>query len=193
MDRTKRQWLTLTVLSTANFFSAMCVSLQAPFFPAEAEKKGATASEYGFIFGIFELVGFLTAPLYGHYMKNIGVKKLYNVGIFTAGIAVIIFGTLDQIQGHYAFISSAFTCRIIEAAGTYAFFTSSFAIIAVVFPNNIATTFAAMESFFGVGLIFGPVVSSWQIGSLCILTLIPFCRSAKASTLWEDIICHLYF
>jgi MFS family permease len=87
------------------------------------------------------------------------VKKLYNVGIFTAGIAVIIFGTLDQIPGHYTFTGAAFACRIIEASGTYAFFTASFAVIAVEFPNNIATTFAAMESCFGIGMICGPVVS----------------------------------
>jgi MFS family permease len=138
----------------------MCVSLQAPFFPAEAEKKGATASEYGLIFGVFELVGFILSPIYGHYMKTIGVGRMYNVGIFTAGVSTIVFGTLDKIPGHYSFIGAAFACRIIEAAGTYAFFTASFAFIAVEFPNNIATVFAAMESCFGIGMIFGPVVSS---------------------------------
>lgn len=32
---TKRQWATLLVMSLADFCNAICVSLQAPFFPKE--------------------------------------------------------------------------------------------------------------------------------------------------------------
>ena len=32
---------------------------QAPFYPIEAERKGATATEYGLVFGVFELTVFL--------------------------------------------------------------------------------------------------------------------------------------
>lgn len=32
---TKRQWLTLIVISIADFCNAICVSLQAPFYPQE--------------------------------------------------------------------------------------------------------------------------------------------------------------
>lgn len=33
---TKRQWLTLIIIGLADFCNAICVSLQAPFFPQEA-------------------------------------------------------------------------------------------------------------------------------------------------------------
>lgn len=37
----------------------------------QAEKKGATATEYGCVFGVFELVVFLVSPWYGkHVSKN---------------------------------------------------------------------------------------------------------------------------
>lgn len=42
--------------------------------------------------------------------------------------------------------------------GNAAFLTASFAIIAKEFPNNVATTFASLETFFGLGLIVGPMV-----------------------------------
>lgn len=42
--------------------------------------------------------------------------------------------------------------------GNAAFLTASFAIIAQEFPNNVATTFASLETFFGLGLIVGPTV-----------------------------------
>jgi MFS family permease len=139
------------------------MSILAPFFPTEAEKKGTTASEYGLIFGVYSLVGFILSPIYGHYLKNIKVKRLCNVGIFTAGLSTIIFGALDRITDHYAFVGAALACRIIEAAGHYAFLTATFAVIATEFPANIATTFAAMESCFGVGMICGPVVRQEKI------------------------------
>lgn len=91
----RRQLLTLFIVACVNFFCSVCVSLQAPFYPAEvsnffvlfasplpsffkpsyafcfqAEKKGATATEYGLVFGSFELVGFLTSPLFGKIVNN---------------------------------------------------------------------------------------------------------------------------
>lgn len=97
---TKRQWLTLAVMGLADFCNAICVSLQAPFFPNEAEKKGATATEYGLVFGVFELVVFIISPIYGQYINRIGPKVLFNTGIFTTGTSAILFGLLDRIPDH---------------------------------------------------------------------------------------------
>ncbi|KAK9503715.1 hypothetical protein O3M35_010217 [Rhynocoris fuscipes] len=154
----KRQILTLVVFSIADFCNAICVSLQAPFYPKEAEKKGATATEYGLVFGIFELVVFVTSPIYGQHLNRIGPKYLFNGGIFTTGICAILFGFLDKVNGHIPFITLSFIIRIIEAMGNSAFLTASFAIIAKEFPENVATTFASLETFFGLGLIVGPTV-----------------------------------
>ncbi|KAK9503714.1 hypothetical protein O3M35_010217 [Rhynocoris fuscipes] len=139
----KRQILTLVVFSIADFCNAICVSLQAPFYPKEAEKKGATATEYGLVFGIFELVVFVTSPIYGQHLNRIGPKYLFNGGIFTTGICAILFGFLDKVNGHIPFITLSFIIRIIEAMGNSAFLTASFAIIAKEFPENVATTFVS--------------------------------------------------
>ena len=56
---TGRQAKTLAAFAVAEICQAVCVSLQAPFYPHEAEMKGATATEYGLVFGVFELVVFL--------------------------------------------------------------------------------------------------------------------------------------
>ncbi|XP_050541622.1 MFS-type transporter SLC18B1-like [Daktulosphaira vitifoliae] len=162
----KRQWLTLIVFSIADFCNAICVSLQAPFYPLEAERKGATATEYGLVFGVFELVVFIISPIYGKHLNKIGPKYLFNGGIFTTGICAILFGFLDKVDGHYPFIILSFVIRIIEAMGNAAFLTASFAIIAMEFPDNVATTFASLETFFGLGLIVGPTVGGalYEIG-----------------------------
>ncbi|KAJ8673676.1 hypothetical protein QAD02_004938 [Eretmocerus hayati] len=155
---TKRQWLTLIVISIADFANAICVSLQAPFYPKEAAAKGASATEYGLVFGIFELVVFFISPIYGKHINRMGPKLMFNGGILTTGTCAIFFGLLHRIDGHYPFIILSFVIRIIEALGNAAFLTASFSIIAKEFPNNVATTFASLETFFGLGLIVGPTV-----------------------------------
>ncbi|XP_019866996.1 MFS-type transporter SLC18B1 [Aethina tumida] len=163
---TKRQWSTLIVISIADFCNAICVSLQAPFYPQEAERKHCTATEYGLVFGIFEFIVFLISPIYGQHLNKIGLKLTFNAGIYTTGICAVLFGLLDKVEGHYPFIILSFIIRIVEAMGNAAFLTASFAIIAKEFPNNVATMFASLETFFGLGLIVGPTVGGalFQLG-----------------------------
>ncbi|XP_023017109.1 MFS-type transporter SLC18B1 [Leptinotarsa decemlineata] len=163
---TRRQWLTLIVISIADFCNAICVSLQAPFYPQEAHKKGCSATEYGLVFGIFEFVVFLISPIYGQHLNKLGPKLMFNGGIYTTGICAILFGLLDKVEGHYPFIILSFVIRITEALGNAAFLTASFALIAKEFPQNVATTFASLETFFGLGLIVGPTVGGalYQVG-----------------------------
>lgn len=155
---TKRQWVILVVFSIAQFCNAVCVSLQAPFYPSEAERKGATASQYGLVFGVFELTVFLVSPVYGRFMTRWGPKFINNAGIFTVSVMCILFGFLDRIDDTNTFIGFSFAVRIVEAMGNAAFITSAFSIIAKEFPKNVGAAFASMETFFGLGLIVGPTV-----------------------------------
>ena len=36
----------------------------------QAERKGASASEYGLVFGIFELASFISSPILGKYVSD---------------------------------------------------------------------------------------------------------------------------
>lgn len=66
---TQGQVLTAVSLSFLEFTSQVSFSIIAPFFPVEAGKKGLTATEIGFIFGIFKLVTFVTSPIYGLFVS----------------------------------------------------------------------------------------------------------------------------
>ncbi|GFY72923.1 MFS-type transporter SLC18B1 [Trichonephila inaurata madagascariensis] len=155
---TTTQWLTLITLAFGNFCAGACVSLQAPFFPAEAESKGATPTEYGFIFGIFQLTIFVTAPLMGKIVTYVSPKFLLNSGILAVGVTCILFGTLDLVVDTRAFVSLAFVIRTVEGTGAAALRTSCYTIIASQFTEGIGTTFAILETFLGVGLITGPTL-----------------------------------
>ena len=65
---------------------------QAPFYPLEAEKKGCMPSEYGLVFGIFELTVFLVSPIIGANLNRLGMKLTLNIGIGTVGVSSILFG-----------------------------------------------------------------------------------------------------
>ena len=56
------------------------VFFQPPFYPSEAEKKGATPAQYGFVFGIANLSLFIFSPIFGRYGSTIGPKLCFNVG-----------------------------------------------------------------------------------------------------------------
>nr|CAD7428926.1 unnamed protein product [Timema monikensis] len=137
----RRQWLTLVGIGSVYFASAICISLQAPFYPQEAERKGATATEYGLVFGVFELVAFLFCPIFGKYINVVGAKTMLNVGIFVAAISCMLFGLLDFVHEHAAFIGLSFALRIGESLGTSSSVVAAFSIIAAVFPDTVATTF----------------------------------------------------
>jgi len=155
---TRQQWLTAITFVVVNFCNAMCVSMQAPFYPHEAEKKGCVPSEYGLVFGIFELTVFLVSPIIGANMNRMGMKFTLNFGIGTVGVTSILFGFLDRLENAKTFLAFSFIIRIIEACGNSAFLTGSFSMIAKEFPENVATMFAILETFFGIGMIVGPTV-----------------------------------
>jgi MFS family permease len=154
----RQQWLTSLTFVVVNLCNAMCVSMQAPFYPLEAEKKGCVPSEYGLVFGIFELTVFLVSPLIGANLNRMGLKATLTIGIGTVGVTSICFGFLDRIEDGKTFLALSFTFRIIEACGNAAFLTGSFSMIAKEFPDNVATMFAILETFFGIGMILGPTV-----------------------------------
>ncbi|XP_075235922.1 MFS-type transporter SLC18B1-like isoform X2 [Lycorma delicatula] len=155
---TKRQWLTLFAIGSVHFSSAICISLQAPFYPQEAESKNATATEYGLVFGSFEFVAFLSSPLLGKHIDSVGAKLMLNIGMVIASLSAILFGMLDYINDHNTFISLSFLLRMSESLGSTAALVAAFSITAAVFPDSVATTFATLEVFYGVGYIVGPTL-----------------------------------
>uniref|UniRef100_T1J6T1 Major facilitator superfamily (MFS) profile domain-containing protein n=1 Tax=Strigamia maritima TaxID=126957 RepID=T1J6T1_STRMM len=169
-----RQWLVIINFVIVNFCTAACVSLQAPFYPAEAERKGVTSSQYGFVFGVFEFVVFAVSPLYGKYIGHIGHKFLVTAGTFLTSNSCILFGMLDKVYSANTFLTLSFLVRIVEGIGQAAYLTGSFTIIAQEFPNRVATMFAILEAAYGVGLFVGPFIGGvlFEVGGFTLPFLV---------------------
>lgn len=158
--------MTIITFVVVNFCNAMCVSMQAPFYPREAVSKGLQVWHFGLVFGAFEITVFIVSPIIGANLNRFGVKRTLNIGIGAVGIILIGYGCLGLIQDGKIFLGMSFVMRIFEAIGNSMFLTGSFSAIAREFPDKVASMFAMIELFFGVGEIVGPVVGGalYEVG-----------------------------
>lgn len=153
---TKKQKLIFCGIAAAYIFNVMSFSIMAPFFPVEASKKGVSATQVGFIFALFNLVNFVTAPIFGKYLPVLGAKYLFLAGSWVAAGSNILFGVLARIEDEQMFLVYCFVIRTVEACGSAASVTASMTITANTFPNNVAQMMGLLESFSGLGLMAGP-------------------------------------
>ncbi|XP_072314145.1 MFS-type transporter SLC18B1 [Eucyclogobius newberryi] len=158
---TKRQILTLISIASVNFSSMICYSILGPFFPNEAVKKGASQTDIGLIFGCYAVCNLIGSLILGKFIVQIGAKFMLIAGLFVSSGCTIIFGLLDRAPAGPTFIALCFIVRSIDALGFAAAMTSSFALTAKIFPNNVATVLGSLEIFTGLGLILGPPVGGW--------------------------------
>lgn len=139
-----------------NLGCMMTYSILGPFFPKEAEKKGASNTTIGMIFGCYALFELLASLVFGKYLVHIGAKFMFIAGMFVSGGVTILFGVLDQLPEGPIFIAMCFLVRIVDAIGFGAAITASSSILAKAFPNNVATVMGSLEVFSGLGLVAGP-------------------------------------
>uniref|UniRef100_A0A8C2JJZ2 Solute carrier family 18 member B1 n=1 Tax=Cyprinus carpio TaxID=7962 RepID=A0A8C2JJZ2_CYPCA len=157
----RQQILTLVAMASINFSSMICYSILGPFFPNEAKKKGVSQAMIGLIFGIYALCTLVGSLILGKYIVQIGAKFMIVAGLFVSSGSTVLFGFLDQVSDGTIFIVLCFITRCVNAIGFSAAVTSSFAVSAKVFPDNIATVLGFMEIFTGLGLILGPLLGGW--------------------------------
>ena len=165
----------------AYFIWGVCNAILAPFFPIEAELKGATISQSGFVFGIYSLVGFIFSPLVGKYGTKVSQAYLNNLGAFIQSLCTLSFGFSHYINDVNSFLTLAYTLRIVLGIANAASFVSLLAALMTLYPNKVAKIVAATELFFGIGYMLGP-----SLGGLLYSTggfLLPFLVSGLVSLL----------
>ncbi|XP_076336018.1 MFS-type transporter SLC18B1-like isoform X3 [Tachypleus tridentatus] len=118
------------------------------------------------VFSVYELVGFIFAPIYGRLLPVLKPKFLTYSGLFVCGSCSILFGFLDKAKSGSTFLILAIAVRIIEGLGGGAYYTASPAICVSEFSGKTTTAFSTMEMMFGVGMVIGPTVGGglYQVG-----------------------------
>jgi len=157
----RRQWTYLILLYICNLSVFAAVALLPPFYPSLAQSKGATATQFGFVFGIFRLTMGLISPIYGKYMENLGVKFILSSGVFTAAITCILMGFLNMVSGSIMFIGLSFAIQIVSAFGAAAVTNVNSATANKEFPNSSGLAFAIFEIAVGLGNTTGPLIGGY--------------------------------
>ncbi|XP_076349795.1 MFS-type transporter SLC18B1-like isoform X2 [Tachypleus tridentatus] len=108
----------------------------------------------------------LQAPFFPQEISHVTPSFMLNSGISVIGVSSILFGILDRAPNGNPFVYLAIFVRIAEGIGSAAAKTSSYSIIALEFPNSVATTFSLLETCLGIGLITGPTLGGalYQVG-----------------------------
>jgi len=158
----------------------LLISLQPPFYPSEAEKKGATPAQYGFVFGIANLSLFLFSPVFGRYGAAIGPKLCFNVGAVAQGVSGFAFAFLPYLDSVGAFIGISYLLRFIEGMGTAMAWSSALGILMEIFPNKVGRVMSWTQTCFGLGYMLGPGVGAWfyEMGGF----MLPFLVVGSLST-----------
>jgi len=144
------------------FSVGLCASLQATFYPIEAGLKGATASQFGAVFGIIHLSLFIFGPLVGKYLSIWGVKAIFPAGFIIDGGTFILFGMLQWVNDTTMFLVFSYLIRFLEGVGAAATWTSNLSILMAKFPERKATVKAWCDASFNFGLTIGPVLGAFM-------------------------------
>jgi len=144
------------------FSVGLCASLQATFYPIEARRKGATATQFGAVFGIIHLSLFIFGPLVGKYLSIWGVKAIFPAGFIIDGGTFILFGLLQWVNHTTAFLVFSYLIRFLEGVGAAATWTSNLSILMARFPDRKATVKAWCDASFNFGLTIGPVIGAFM-------------------------------
>ncbi|KAF6035612.1 SLC18B1 [Bugula neritina] len=134
---TKRQIFIAATLSLMSLAQAVASGIIAPFYPSDAAKKGANSTVVGLVFGVYQLVIFVTSPIYGSIIQKVGAKYMYLSGSFILGGCGLAFGFLDRVPDGPVYIAMCFICRSIEANGAAMMMTAAYSIMAATFPHDV--------------------------------------------------------
>ena len=132
-----RNVLAVISLGLLNICWGFVGSMQAPFFPIEAEKKGATASQFSPIFGFIHLATVVTSPFMAKVITRVGLGNVFKLSLGLIFVAAISFGCLTFVSDLVLFLTLAYFLRILAGVGGAALWTAMLSFLLARWKENI--------------------------------------------------------
>lgn len=120
-------------------------------------RTGATPTQYGLIFSIYQFMYLITSPLFAKSVASLSPSLFCSIGLLIEGFVNVLFGYLVYVPNGTPFIVLSFALRMIGGVASAVFLTASFTIVVKEFPERTAQTFSLTATLLGLGLILGPV------------------------------------
>lgn len=161
MEFGRKQWELIILFCAVYITWGLTDSIQAPFYPIEAESKGSTPSEYGAVFGIIHLAMFVCGPLFGKYMHKLGVYRVFIFGVLGTAVCGCAFGFLTYLDNTWAFLGCSYGLRLLEGVAEAGAWSSVLTILSVEFQDHVTYVYSLTQASFGFAEILGPSVGGF--------------------------------
>ena len=144
----------LAILFVTVFIDLLGFGIVFPFLAYYVEMFGARASTVGLLLGVFSLMQFLFAPVWGRLSDRIGRRPVILVGLFGSFVGFTLFG----LAGSLAML---FIGRIVAGVAGATIPTAQAYIADSTTAENRAKGMGLIGAAFGLGFILGPALGGF--------------------------------
>ncbi|KNC78270.1 hypothetical protein SARC_09298 [Sphaeroforma arctica JP610] len=140
------------VLLAAMFFTAIPISIPAPFFPKfAADECGLSPEEIGWCFSVFPLTSLIMSPIIPYMIGIMGRSNLLASAVALSAVSTVAFGLGTTLP---TFLIS----RMVMGVACSAAMTCCTATLALVFNEHPGEVFGLVEMTFGGAFMIGPPI-----------------------------------
>lgn len=154
--------LVIAILLIVNYATCVAYSAVAVIFPVHVTLHGLSAIYSGLIIDGYPFAQMTTFTIITSMMNNRGKKVTLLIGCLFLGITLVAFGLANSIppSQKYVFFAVCIVCRFFIGFGSACIGTSSYAIIASNYPDQMAMLIAVLNFCCSVGMISGTIVGT---------------------------------
>src|SRR3954468_5859210 len=142
----------LAVLFLTVFIDLIGFGMVIPFLSFYAREYGASGTTVGMIVGIYSIMQFFFAPVWGRLSDRIGRRPVMLISLTASCTGYFLFGFAHGL-------TLLFASRIIAGAGGANIGTAQAYIADTTTPENRAKGMGLIGAAFGMGFIMGPPLS----------------------------------
>ena len=128
-----------------------------PLLPFYAERAGASPKEIAWLFAVFSLAQFVTAPFWGRLSDRIGRKPVMVVSFGGSALAYVWLA-------HAGDLTAIFLARAFAGVMNGWLATSQAYIADVTTPERRARGMGMLGAAFGIGFVIGPALGGYLVG-----------------------------
>ena len=144
----------LAILFVTVFIDLIGFGMVIPFLSFYAREYGASGTTVGAVVGVYSIMQFFFAPIWGRLSDRIGRRPVILISLTASCAGYLLFGLARNL-------TLLFASRVIAGIGGANVGTAQAYIADVTTPENRAKGMGLIGAAFGMGFIFGPPFSGF--------------------------------